>query len=367
MVLGKQDFFLKEFTTLRRTESEGASKGQVLNVIPKYVFEITFYVGAGGILLFLYNFTEPEYAFMLFVLFIASGSRILPSILRIQAALSNIRSNEALSLKTFSLISELNSEESQSRSKPSVRFYSEVQNLLRIKNLRFSYDSNSSWGLSIEELVLPLGMKIAIVGSSGSGKSTLVDLLLGVLEPDEGEIHFNRDFLDMNLGMKNVAYMPQQITIFNKTIRENIALATLPEEIDDLLIKECIQMAGLEDLMQSLPKDIYEIIGEDGSNLSGGQIQRLGFARAMYQQPDFLIMDEATSSLDSESEFAISETIGALKNGLSVISIAHRLSTIQNFDLLIYMENGKINAVGNFDEVRSKSATFNSQALRMGL
>ena len=367
MVLGKQNFFLNEFADLRRAESVGASKGQVLNVIPKYVFEITFYLGAGGILLFLYYFAEPEYAFTLFVLFIASGSRILPSILRIQAALSNIRSNEALSLKTFSLISELDAEESRSHRKTLARFDSEIENLVRIKNLRFSYDSNPNWELSIDELILPQRSKIAVVGSSGSGKSTLIDLLLGVLEPDSGEIHFNKNLFDKNFGMKNAAYMPQNITIFNKTIRENIALTTVPDEIDNSLVEECIQMAGLEGLVQSLPNGTHEKIGEDGSTLSGGQKQRLGFARVMYQQPDFLVMDEGTSSLDSESEFAISETISSLKNGLSVLSVAHRLSTIQNFDLLVYMHNGKIEAVGTFDEVRSKSAAFNSQALRMGL
>ena len=367
MVLGKQDFFLNEFEKLRRTESTGASKGQVLNVIPKYVFEITFYLGAGGILLFLYFFAEPEYAFMLFVLFIASGSRILPSILRIQAALSNIRANEALSLKTFSLISELDSEEYQIVYNEPLRFYSESENLLRISNLRFSYASNPNWELSIDKLVLPRGSKIAVVGSSGSGKSTLIDLLLGVLKPDSGEIHFNDNLIDMNLMMKNVAYMPQDITIFNRTIRENIALGTLPDEIDDLLVKECIRMAGLEGLIDSSSMGIHEVIGENGSTLSGGQKQRLGFARVMYQQPDLLVMDESTSSLDSESEFAISETINSLKIDLSVISVAHRLSTIQNFDLLLYMENGKIEAVGTFDEVRRKSVTFNSQASRMGL
>ena len=367
MVLGKQDFFLNEFEKLRRTESTGASKGQVLNIIPKYVFEITFYLGAGGILLFLYFFAEPEYAFMLFVLFIASGSRILPSILRIQAALSNIRANEALSLKTFSLISELDSEEYQIVYNAPLRSYSESENLLRISNLRFSYASNPNWELSIDKLVLPRGSKIAVVGSSGSGKSTLIDLLLGVLKPDSGEIHFNNNLIDMNLMMKNVAYMPQDITIFNRTIRENIALGTLPDEIDDLLVKECIRMAGLEGLIDSSSMGIHEVIGENGSTLSGGQKQRLGFARVMYQQPDLLVMDESTSSLDSESEFAISETINSLKIDLSVISVAHRLSTIQNFDLLLYMENGKIEAVGTFDEVRRKSVTFNSQASRMGL
>jgi ATP-binding cassette subfamily C protein len=171
----------------------------------------------------------------------------------------------------------------------------------------------------------------------------------------------------MNLMMKNVAYMPQDITIFNRTIRENIALGTLPDEIDDLLVKECIRMAGLEGLIDPSSMGIHEVIGENGSTLSGGQKQRLGFARVMYQQPDLLVMDESTSSLDSESEFAISETINSLKIDLSVISVAHRLSTIQNFDLLLYMENGKIEAVGTFDEVRRKSATFNSQASRMGL
>ncbi len=366
IVLGKIDYFLDEFKETRISESDSASKGQVLNVVPKYVFEVSFYLGAGGILFFLYNFTEPKYAFTLFVLFIASGSRILPSILRIQASLSNIRSNEALSRRTFSLIAELEDSRISEGLRGGIATSLDSSNLLEIEGLEFEYEGNPEWKLYVEKLVLQRGHKIAVVGPSGSGKSTLIDLLLGVLRPAKGEIRFAGK-LSSKTSETPVAYMPQQITIFNRTIRENIALGVLPSEIDDLLVANCIRMSGLADLVESLPRGHYEILSEEGSNLSGGQKQRLGFARVLYKKPDILILDEATSALDSESEFLISESIDLLGPHLSVISIAHRLNTIKNFDLLLYMENGRIEASGTFDEVRSQSIAFDSQAKRMGL
>jgi ABC-type bacteriocin/lantibiotic exporter with double-glycine peptidase domain len=366
VVSRKMDYFLHEFKGTRILESDSASQGQVLNVIPKYVFEVSFYLGAGGILLFLYNFSDPEYAFTLFVLFIASGSRILPSILRIQAALSNIKSNEALSTRTFSLIQDLAKPENKDP-RAGIRPHSlESNNLLEIEGLEFEYEGNPEWKLKISKLTVKRGLKIALVGPSGSGKSTLTDLLLGVIRPSVGEIRFpgSSNSLPSNAC---VAYMPQKITIFNRSIRENIALGVLPSEIDDFLVRECVAKSGLVDLLESLPAGYDEILREDGSNLSGGQKQRLGFARVLYRSPDILILDEATSSLDSDSEFQISESIDSLGANLSVISIAHRLNTIKNFDLILYMENGGIEAMGTFDEVRSMSAAFNSQASRMGL
>ena len=367
IVLGKVDYFLNEFKETRISESDSASEGQVLNVIPKYVFEVSFYLGAGGILLFLYNFTEAKYAFTLFVLFIASGSRILPSILRIQASLSNIKSNEALSIRTFTLISDLEEADVASMPKRELPITTEPGVLLEIEGLEFAYEGNPEWKLTIENLVLQRGLKIALVGPSGSGKSTLIDLLLGVLRPGKGEIKFPSKISSSKLSNLRVAYMPQQITIFNRSIRENIALGVLPTEIDDSLVQECILRSGLTNLVDTLPGGILEVLNEEGSNLSGGQKQRLGFARVLYIKPEILILDEATSALDSESEFLISESIGLLGADLSVISIAHRLNTIRNFDLVLYMENGKIEALGTFDEVRSKSPAFNSQASRMGL
>jgi len=363
-VSNKLDYFLDQFIVLRKKESKAASSGLVLNILPKYIFEITFYLCAGGVLVFLYNFTDEKYAFSLFVLFIASGTRILPSILRIQASVTGIRSNEALSNATFTLISDLNS--NKRISTPSTTRESQFANgiLIYIESLKFSYPENPKWQLKIENLKIPSKAKVAIVGPSGSGKSTLIDLILGILEPDQGFIYFNSGSKLSSEEFK-IAYMPQQISILNRTLRENIAFGVLPLAIDDKSVLESISKSGLTDFVETLPGGIHQVLNESGTNLSGGQKQRIGFARALYQKPNLLILDEATSSLDSESEFLISDAVSNLTSDVTVVSIAHRLSTIKNFDLIIYMENGRVSEIGTFKELREKSSSFNLQAKLM--
>ena len=153
----------------------------------------------------------------------------------------------------------------------------------------------------------------------------------------------------------------------NRTLRENVALGVQPNEINDNLVNECLDKSGMSEFIKSLSFGIHEILNEDGSNLSGGQKQRIGFARILYQKPNVLLLDEFTSSLDSESESLIAETIKMLGTNISLISIAHRLSTVKDYDLIIYMDNGRILHSGSFKEVRTKSESFDYQARLMGL
>jgi ABC-type bacteriocin/lantibiotic exporter with double-glycine peptidase domain len=369
LVSKKFNFFLEEFVDQRSIESKASSNGLVLNSLPKYIFEIIFYLGAGVILYFSYMFVDRSAAFSLFVLFIASGSRILPSILRIQASLANIRSNEALSNHTFSLMNDLN--EFDNFLTPAKKFNvdSERSYLLKIENLKFSYPNKPEWKLDIPNLMIQPNIKVGLVGQSGSGKSTLLDLILGVLVPNEGRIQLSDrvKIQNRNLIDTRIAYMPQRISIMNRTLRENVALGVQPNEINDNLVNECLDKSGMSEFIKSLSFGIHEILNEDGSNLSGGQKQRIGFARILYQKPNVLLLDEFTSSLDSESESLIAKTIKMLGTNISLISIAHRLSTVKDYDLIIYMENGRILYSGSFKEVRAKSESFDYQARLMGL
>ena len=365
----KMDFFLKEFSLIRTQESRSASYGLVLNAIPKYIFEVVFYLGSGFILFFLYNFADPNQAFSIFVLFVASGSRILPSTLRIQASLANIRSNEALSNYTFSLMADLDSSQSSAAISKPIFTRQSNSNLLNIQGLKFKYDDKPEWELNVDNLVLPRNKKIAFVGPSGSGKSTLIDLILGVLSPKEGKIEFYIDPNEKGLASieNQIAYMPQHISILNRSLRENVALGLPNSKIQDELVFECLKKSGLIQMIEGFPNGIHELLNENGSNLSGGQRQRIGFARVIYQQPKILFLDESTSALDSESEFLLSESINSLGKDVSILSIAHRLSTIKDYDLILYFEDGKISQMGTFEEVRKKSQKFNTQAELLGL
>ena len=368
IIYKKLDFFLKEFLSVKTKESNAGARGQVLNILPKYIFESMFYIISGIVLIFLYQFTDPSKAVALFILFIASGTRVLPSVLRIQACLAGIRASQPLGNRTFTLLNDMKLEDNIKIENNTQPKDLDLKDLFVIKSLKFYYSKQSNWKLEIDNLRIERGLKIAIVGPSGSGKSTLVDLLLGILKPNDGEIFFNNSHDPLNNTFLNqIAYVPQQIAILSGTIKENVALGQTLDEINEKQVIESLKRAGLWKFVSSLPSGINEQLNERGSNLSGGQKQRLGFARAIYTKPNILFLDESTSSLDSESEFEISEAITNLESDVSVISIAHRLSTIKNFDLIIYMENGRISEIGTFQELRAKSSSFNLQAKLMEL
>ena len=155
--------------------------------------------------------------------------------------------------------------------------------------------------------------------------------------------------------------MPQRVYIANGTIRENLTLGYKPSAFTEEEIWEAIKLANLHDFISNLPQQLDSILFENGRNLSGGQQQRIGLARALMSKPKLLILDEATSSLDNESEIVISDAILQLDSSITVITIAHRLSTILRNDLLVYLESGKILATGTINELRLKLPNFDNQ------
>jgi len=218
-------------------------------------------------------------------------------------------------------------------------------------------------------LTIGSGKSIAIVGPSGAGKTSIVDVLLGVLNPDEGKISISNlsPLAAVAKWPGAVSYVPQDVTISNGTIRQNVALGYPEDVASDELVSEAIRIAQLTDFVASLPNGLDTHVGERGTKISGGQRQRLGIARAMFTKPKLLVLDEATSSLDGQTESDISDAIHNLKGTVTVVMIAHRLSTVRNADTVIYMDQGKILAQGTFEEVRNSIPDFDNQARLMGL
>ena len=164
-----------------------------------------------------------------------------------------------------------------------------------------------------------------------------------------------------------VSYVPQDVAISAGTIRENVALGYPPEAATDELVMSALKIAHLDKFVADLPNGVDTQVGERGAKISGGQRQRLGIARAMFTRPHLLVLDEATSSLDGETEASISESIHALRGSTTVVMIAHRLSTVRNADIVVYLSEGKVMATGTFDEVRKAVPDFDRQAKLMGL
>ena len=164
-----------------------------------------------------------------------------------------------------------------------------------------------------------------------------------------------------------VSYVPQDVIITNGTIRENVGFGYPIDIATDELVMKALKIAHLDSFIAGLPFGIDTPVGERGTKISGGQRQRLGIARAMFTNPHLLVLDEATSSLDGETEANISDSIHELRGSTTVVMIAHRLSTVRNADLVVYMDSGRILSKGKFEQVRAEIPDFDNQAKLMGL
>ena len=231
----------------------------------------------------------------------------------------------------------------------------DFQKDIQFQNIYFAYDSNGSYQLRDVSLCIPKGKTIGIIGRSGAGKSTIVDILIGLLPPTRGCVLIDGEALDNERRiswMHIIGYVPQSPYIFDGTLAENVAFGLNTQEIDRKRVLDCCKMAAI-DFLEDLPNDIDTLIGERGMRLSGGERQRVSIARALYHNPEALIFDEATSSLDSISEKAIQNTIYSFKGKQTLIIIAHRLSTVEACDFLIWLENGKVKKIGPPSEILS--------------
>ncbi|AOP33662.1 ABC transporter ATP-binding protein [Leptospira tipperaryensis] len=225
---------------------------------------------------------------------------------------------------------------------------------IRIADLSFQYTTSASINLSQVNLEIKKGERVGIIGETGSGKSTLIDVLMGLLAPNQGAIYVDGVKIDsenLRSWQASIANVPQSIYISDTTIAENIAFGITENQIDMEKVKLAASNAQISDYIESLPKGYLANAGEKGVRLSGGQRQRLGIARALYKEASVIFFDEATSALDSETEKAVIDSIQALSKDLTIIMIAHRLSTIQNCDKIIELKNGKVNRVGSYREI----------------
>ena len=215
---------------------------------------------------------------------------------------------------------------------------------ITVSNVSFRYPASSAAVLEDVSLTVPDKTSVAFIGSSGSGKTTLADLVLGVLAPDSGGVFFDGKSIHHNFDewSRNVGYIPQQIYLLDESILENIAFGIDRADIDDRQVWHVLEQAQLTDFVRSLPNGLETIVGDRGIRLSGGQRQRIGIARALYNNPSILVLDEATSSLDTETEKAVMEAIEKFQGEKTMIIIAHRLSTIENCDIIYRVEDGMV-------------------------
>lgn len=358
-----------ELVTENRQRSVRArANGSILGLVPGFVYEAAL---IGGILLVGgFSYTQGGFTAALtsVALFATAGFRLIPAINGIQGgfvqAVASIPS-------AGDVIGDLIASESDMKASSTpadAAALSERPQRLVLDNVRFRYPSASEDVIRGMSLDVPLGSSVGIVGPSGAGKSTLIDLLLGLSLPSSGEIRIDDDSLTSVLKQwrGRVGYVPQRVALFDGTIAQNVAL-TWSEEIDRDRVMHALERAQLSSLVSSRSNGIDERIGERGVSLSGGQQQRLGIARALYTDPLVLVLDEATSSLDTKTEDEVTKSIRTLQGEVTLISVAHRLSTIKDYDRICYVDEGVIVSQGTFREVAKELPSFAEQVLLAGL
>ena len=229
------------------------------------------------------------------------------------------------------------------------------QRAIELNEVTFQYPGAEAPAIRDLSMTIPAHSTVGIVGPSGAGKSTVVDVLLGLLSPDSGELRVDGATLDRDRlrdWQAGIGYVPQHIFLADDTVRGNIALGVRPDEIDDLAVERAARLANLDGFVRSeLPKGYATRIGERGVRLSGGQRQRSGIARALYRDPALLIFDEATSALDTATENSVMSAVHNLAGQKTIILIAHRLTTVKNCDRLFVLEQGRLVEEGNWDEL----------------
>lgn len=382
-ISGRVPFFMREFGVIRRDGAQALADSFLLGMSSKYVFDAALVVGGGLLVVSQAASRGFEAALPVVAVFLIAASRMTPSLLRLQTALFNIKVWTSQAEGTFALMDRLSDEESRAPAETEVssqdlerrvvkileRPPGDFVPVLRVANVTARYPNSATAALLDVSITVEEGESIAVVGPTGAGKSTLADVVLGQMDPERGTVLLSgmpiRDTLARWPGL--VAYVPQEATLVNGTVRDNVALGLPREVVDDEQVWEALAQSKLEPFFRSERDGLETLVGEHGTRLSGGQRQRLGIARALYSRPRFLVLDEATSALDAETEAAIAATIGALAASTTQMVIAHRLATVVNCSRVIYIDRGRIVAAGTFEEVRSTVPAFDKQAGLLGL
>jgi ABC-type multidrug transport system fused ATPase/permease subunit len=367
LIRGAKKEYLVELAQLRKNQSKTVAGMAFLNVQSKYIMEISIIIG--GLTLSVLQFVTKDSgrAIAMLTIFIAAGSRIVPALLRLQNSIVQINNVSGMAISSSNLINtdleKLPAIQAQVIAKK--EFLPEIS----ISQVSFKYPESQKFVLENINLSVNKFSFNAIVGPTGSGKSTLIDIILGFLDPIEGTVTLGgmnpKEVITSYPG--KVSIIPQRINLINANLRDNLTLGFNAFQISDDFIKNTLEHVQLTDFLESLPEGLNSRIGEFGSKISGGQRQRIGIARALLTEPQILVLDEATSSLDAETEQLISLTLQNLKGKMTLISVAHRLSTVRNADQVIYLEEGTIKKFGSFDQVREAIPNFDKQAKLMGL
>lgn len=346
-VAHREKYFVEQYSKAGKQAIECEKKNTVISSAPRLLIEtITMVAMLGVIGVMLLRGRSIMQLMPQISAFAMAAVRLLPSANRVIAAYNAISYQESMLDKMIENLRDVSDwdskyEKTTDAGTKNITFKDEI----KLENITYAYPNTEKLVLDSAQMSIPVGKSVGIVGASGAGKTTAVDILLGLLKPQSGQILSDGKNVeeDYNGWLSHLSYIPQTIYMLDDTIRANVAFGYDQKQISDEQIWRALREAQLEEFVKTLPDGLDTQIGERGVRLSGGQRQRIGIARALFTDPEIIILDEATSALDNETEAAIMDAINALHGKKTLVIIAHRLTTIEECDIVYRVKNGKIN------------------------
>lgn len=355
--LGREDFFYRAYAEQQRARLALGHLSVTLEALPPLIIETVFVVGALLVIVLLTALGGGGTAALpLLGLFAYAGFRIVPMANRIAWRLTEIRARATPVQALYDdhrLVGGAGWTEADGAVPP-------LRESIALERVSYAYPGSGATALREVSLTIRRGESLGIVGPTGAGKSTLVDLIVGLLPPGAGRVLI--DGADLagrtRAWRRHVGYVPQAIVLLDDTLRRNVALGIADRDIDEQRVVAALRVAQLAAAVAALPDGLDTVVGERGLRLSGGERQRVGIARALYHDPDVLVLDEATAALDTATEAAMADALRALRGDKTVLLIAHRLSTVRDCDRIAVIDGGRLTDCGSYDELLGRSDLF---------
>lgn len=346
-VLNRQDFYIRNYYESGKVGANIARDYAVLNSVPRLMIE-TVFMASVMLFILVYILRGGDVGLLIpqLTAFGLAAMRIMPSANRINTYITEVAYNQySLDYLYENLTESMKSDKAMRAERAAIAGPAlHLEDKIELKDITFAYPDSDKNIFTKANMVIPKGKSVGIMGPSGAGKSTVVDILLGLLHVQSGEILCDgvSIFSNYDSWLSQIGYIPQSIYLVDETIRENIALGMDEDAIDEDRIWEVMEEAQLADFVRSLPDGLDTTIGDRGVRLSGGQRQRIGIARALYHNPEILVFDEATSALDNETEAAVMEAINGFHGKKTMVIIAHRLNTIADCDIIYEVSDEQV-------------------------
>ena len=348
---GLEKTYIDKFSNSAFIYAQSQASLKILSQIPRYAIEVMAFGGIMSIILYLMiKFGDFDAALPLVSLYVLAGYRLIPAFQGIYLSFANLTYNlpaidklydDIRSLKPF----ELNQDQNIMSLKKSIS----------LKDISFNYPDSKQTSLKDININIQAKTTVGLIGPTGSGKTTTVDIILGLLEAQKGTLEIDDQVItkkNIRAWQRSIGYVPQHIYLSDDTISANIAFGISTSEINKESVERAAKIANIHDfIINDLPKKYQTTIGERGIKLSGGQRQRIGIARALYRNPQILILDEATSSLDNLTEQAVIDAVNILSKNITIILIAHRLNTVKNCDIIFKLNKGTLIEQGTYEKL----------------